>query len=71
MSDTNNDQLLDKATDLLEDITDHPSGYDKLLSQAIKRNDMEELQTLVTKINGYLAQNYFYKSNILEREDEF
>lgn len=57
---SSNTKLLERAYELAEDITNHPSGYDKRIRQLIEDNNLEELQHVVTKIESELAQEHFY-----------
>lgn len=59
MSNLNNDNLLDRASDLLEELSGHPSHLDTALSQAITNGDLEEVKYLVNKLEALLAQEHF------------
>ena len=65
MSHAVNDTILERANDLLEEISGHPSKFDKLLEQAIEHNDLDEVYRLVTIIEGELAQEHFYNAGII------
>lgn len=71
MSNSENDRLLDKAAELLEEISNHPSGFDKKLSEAILSGDLEEVHYWVHKINGELSQEHFHNWDLLGVENEY
>lgn len=64
MSNQSNTELLERANELLEDITNHPSGYDKLLQKAIDDNDLVGIRYLTTFIEGELSKDHFYSRGV-------
>ncbi len=60
MSHENNTELLEQGYELAEEITNHPSGYDKAILKAIEDNDLDKLRYLITVVNGELAQASFH-----------
>lgn len=64
MSNITNSNLLERAYELLEEITSHPSGLDKALTKAVRAGNLDEIYYLVTKIESELAQKHFYNNNI-------
>lgn len=65
MSNITNDKLLDRASELLEEISDHPSGYDVLLSKAIESGDLDEVHRVVSYVEGQLAQDHFHQYDLV------
>lgn len=65
MSDTHNTILLERAYEVLEEVTNHPSGYDKALSEAIEKNDLEEIYRLTNMLEDELAKEHFYNKEII------
>jgi hypothetical protein len=65
MSNQVNQELLERAIELLEEITNHPSRLDVALSIALEENDLEEVSRLVSLIEGELARDEFYHRNVL------
>lgn len=65
MSNDVNDNLIERARDLAEEITGHPSGYDKTLLACIDGGDLDELHRLVKLVEADLARDYFYGHNIV------
>jgi hypothetical protein len=59
MSDSSNDKLYERAQELLDEFTSHPSGCDKSLAAAIMRDDLEEIRYWVNTFEGVLAQENF------------
>lgn len=71
MSNQENDNIMQRAADLIDELTSHPSRADIALEQAIDRNDLDELRRLVTLYEGELAQAHFYNNNIIEPNDVY
>lgn len=67
MSTDSNTRLLERAADLLDDLTSHPSGLDTQLEKAIESNDLDEIYRVVCICEGVLAQEHF----IRELGDEY
>lgn len=67
MSHINNEQLFQRAADLLDDLTSHPSGLDIQLEKAIESNDLDEIYRVVCICEGVLSQEHF----IREMGDEY
>lgn len=65
MSNPTNEALIERAHELAEEITNHPSGYDTALVLALERNDLDEVQRLVTFIEGEMSQAHFHNYDIL------
>lgn len=65
MSNDNNTILLERAAELIDELTSHPSGADKLIIQAIDSNNLEEVQRLVTKFEGELSQEHFMNHDLI------
>lgn len=59
MSQTNNNHLIERANELLEEITNHPSGYDTLLVKAVESGDLDEVRRVVTLVEGELSHEHF------------
>ena len=64
MSNISNTNLIERASELAEEITNHPSGYDKLLLNAIKANDLTEVSRLVSVVESGLAQEHFHNFDL-------
>lgn len=64
MEDEVNDQLIERAHALAEELASHPSGADRQILKAIKENDLEHLRHLVTKFEGELAAQSFYNDDV-------
>lgn len=71
MSQQNNTNLAERAWSVCEDLTNHPSGIDRRIQQAVDSGDLDELASLVAVGEGILSQQYFYENGILEYGDEF
>lgn len=65
MSELRNSELLERASQLAEEITSHPSGYDKLLESAVESGDLDEVSRLVSRIESELSQEHFYNYDII------
>lgn len=65
-----NTSLMERAQDLLEEIDSHPAHLDDLLEAAIKSGDLEQLRYWVGVVEGTLAQQAFYESNLIDAHDE-
>lgn len=67
MSNLNNQEIIERACNLAEDITSTTMG--KVLAEAIdnyeKTKDIESLYYTVNKIEGELSQSHFYDADIL------
>ena len=59
MSQDINTRLLERAADLLDDFTNHPSGLDKQLEKAIESNDLDEIHRVVSIMEGIQSQEHF------------
>lgn len=70
MSLDSNTSLLERAADLIDELTSHPAGIDKGLIQAVASGDMERVRYWVGKAEGVLAQEHFYESNQIDGSDE-
>lgn len=69
MSNQSNDNLIERATDLLEEIDSHPSGLDTALDEALKKGDLDEIHRLVTYIEAELARDHFHRNNYIGQND--
>lgn len=65
MSHDTNSNLLERAYEVLEEISGHPSKYDKLLDKAIQREDLDEVHRLVNIIESDLAIEHFHNYGLL------
>lgn len=54
-----NIKLLERAAELIDEITGHPSGADRALIAAVDSNDLDEVRYQVRRIEGELAQEHF------------
>lgn len=70
MSNPINTNLIERANELIEEITSHPSGYDRRLQELIVSNDLEALYNLVIKIEGLLAQEHFRNYEIVKEYED-
>lgn len=61
MSHHNNTLLLERALEVLEECTSHPSGFDKLLATEINKThpDLDQVNYYVTMLEAALSQEYF------------
>lgn len=66
MSLDSNTQLLERAADLVDELTSHPAGIDKGLIQAVESGDMERIKYWVSKAEGVIAQEHFYETNQID-----
>ncbi len=64
MSNSTNDQLLERAHELLEDLDSHPSKLNKALSIALEQNDLDYINYLVPKLEAELSQEHFENWNV-------
>lgn len=64
MSQVINTTLLERAADLIDELTSHPSGADDALVKAIEANDLQEVQRLVTKIEAELSREHFHNYDL-------
>ena len=71
MSEITNQLLLERAYEAADTITNHPSGYDKLIYKAIEDNNLDEVRRLTALVESELAQDHFYNSNIIEQTDVY
>lgn len=62
MSNEENTKLLQRAADLLDEIYSHPSGYDKILEEAVESQDLSKIKHTVSWIEGELARQHFHSS---------
>ena len=67
MSNDTNNNILERAADLLDELTSHPSGLDIQLEKAIESNDLDEIYRVVCICEGVLSQEHFIK----EMGDEY
>lgn len=65
MSNQVNAKLLERAAELIDELTSHPAGYDKLIERAIEKNDLEEVHRLVTHVEAEISREYFYGYELL------
>jgi len=65
MSNNTNDELLERAGDLLEEITGHPSKLDVALTRAVEKNDLDEIYHLVTYIEGELSREHYHNYDLV------
>lgn len=65
MSNPVNSLLIERANGLLEEIASHPSGYDKLLSNALKQKDLDEVYRIVCKIEAELARSHYTNYDLI------
>lgn len=61
MSNSINQELLDRAFDVLDECTSHPSGFDTLLARELNEPvpDLEQVRYYVIALEGALAQENF------------
>ena len=71
MSTESNSALYGRAYELAEEITNHPSGYDKSLFAAIEAGDLDNIRELVSKVEGLLAIENFHHNDLLEQNDVY
>lgn len=64
MSNTSNTKLLERASELAEEFTSHPSKIDVQLINAIDSKDLEEVQRLVVQLEGYISQEVMHGFNV-------
>lgn len=69
MSLESNTNLRERAYELVEELTSHPAKLDVAIQRALEGGDLEELEYWVTVGEGTLAQQEFYESNIIERDE--
>lgn len=65
MSNNTNENLLERAAELIDELASHPSGYDKALIKAIDANDLQEVRYLVVKLEGELSQEHFHNYELV------
>ncbi len=51
--------IFERAEDLIELLTSHPSGADDHLIDVLDRNDLREIEREVTKYEAVLAEEHF------------
>jgi hypothetical protein len=66
MSLENNTELYERAYELVEELTSHPSNIDKRLLQLIEDGDLEELEYVMA-----VAENVVEKADELEANDGY
>lgn len=54
-----NQLLMERAQDLLEEVDSHPAHLDDLLSNAMKSGDLEQIRYWVGVVEGTLSQEVF------------
>lgn len=59
MSHEINDNIIERAHEMIEEFTNHPSKIDQTLLRALERNDLEEVQKITTRLEAQLAQEHF------------
>jgi hypothetical protein len=59
VSQQTNTKLLERAAELIDELTSHPSGLDETLIQAVGANDLNEVRRIVVLVEGELAQEHF------------
>lgn len=64
MSNQVNDTLLERAYELLENLTSHPSGYDKALATALENRDLERVHELVALLEAELSREHFHNYDL-------
>ncbi len=64
MSNNVNTRLMERAGELSEIFTNHPSHLDTLLSQAITGGDLDELRRVVSIMEGTLAEEHFNRYEV-------
>lgn len=68
MSHQINTNLLERAAELIDQLTGHPSGLDKALVVAVEANDLNEVHRQVFKLEAELAQEHFHNYDLLEAQ---
>lgn len=71
MSHQANVELEERALELLETTTNHPSGYDRLLAAAVCAEDWDEVHHWVNRLEGELAIEHFHKQGMQEVADVY
>lgn len=71
MSHNSNTELLERAAELIDELSSHPAGLDKRLATAVEANDLDELRYQVAVCESVLAQEAFHEFNILDGRDEY
>lgn len=51
--------LFERAAKLIDELENHPAGSDKEIIAALDAQELEELERIVNKYEGMLAQEYF------------
>ncbi len=51
--------LFERAAELIDNLTSHPSGADNQIIAALDANDLQEINRLVCKYEAVLAQEHF------------
>lgn len=65
MSDDSNTKLLERAAELMDEIESHPSGYAKLLEQAVAKNDFDAIRYAVSRVETELSREHFTNFDII------
>lgn len=70
MSKHENELLLEKAAQLIDDTTGM-SYIPERIEQLIKSNDLDELRVFCNEVEATLAIEHFHNADILDGRDEF
>lgn len=71
MSNVSNQLILERAYELVEELTSDPAGRDDMLMQLVREGDMDTLLAHVQKVEAQVAQEHFYNSGIVEQTDVY
>jgi len=71
MSNNVNEAIMERAYELVEELTSDPAGRDDMLMQLIKEGDMDTLLAHVQKVEAEVAQEHFHNRGILEYGDAY
>lgn len=64
MSSSENERLLERAAELIDELESHPSGLQKQLEAAVESNDLERIHFWVNSLEAHLSQEHFGNWNI-------
>jgi hypothetical protein len=56
--------LFQRAAELIDELTNHPSRADEQIIKALDANDLQEIYRLVLKYESELAQEHFKNWNV-------
>lgn len=59
MSNITNDNLLNRAAEMIDYFESHPAGLDNQLIAAVEANDLQEIYRLTTLMEGIVSQEHF------------